>query len=140
MFTGEGFSLISGFKFLFCSQEMDSVLIQVSRKCYVHQRNLYRCFFFCLEPANLIRFSFVMAFYNGILNNNCLREGPASQPQSTPSCWKNFPLLIQNSDPLLNLVPKKTVSFIHSCQNYFDTWCHNCMVWSSFDCLCPETA
>ena len=26
-------------------------------------------------------------------------EGPASQPQSTLSCWKNLPPLIQNSDP-----------------------------------------
>ena len=41
MFTGEGFSLISGFRKLLCSQEMDSVLIQVSWKFDVHQRNLY---------------------------------------------------------------------------------------------------
>ena len=41
MFTGEGFSLISGFRKISCSQEMDSVLIQVSRKFHVHQRNLY---------------------------------------------------------------------------------------------------
>ena len=33
-------------------------------------------------------------------------EGPASQPQNTLSCWKNFPLLIKNSYLPLNLVPK----------------------------------
>ena len=38
-------------------------------------------------------------------------EGPASQPQSTLSCWKNFPLLIKISDPP-KLGPKKTVLII----------------------------
>ena len=42
MFTGDSFSLISGFRKISCSQEMDSVLIQVSRKFDVHQRNLYK--------------------------------------------------------------------------------------------------
>ena len=41
VFTGDGFSLKSGFRNIFCSQEMDSVLIQVSRKFCVHQRILY---------------------------------------------------------------------------------------------------
>ena len=41
MFTGEGFSLISGFRKIWCSQKMDSVLIQVSRKFDVHQFFLY---------------------------------------------------------------------------------------------------
>ena len=39
-------------------------------------------------------------------------EGPASQPQSTLSCWKNLPPLIQNSDPPPKLGPQKTVSII----------------------------
>ena len=32
VFTGEGFSLNSGFRNILCSQEMDSVLIKVSQK------------------------------------------------------------------------------------------------------------
>ena len=39
--------------------------------------------------------------------NATLGEGPASQPQSTLSCWKNFPLLIKKILTPLNLVPKK---------------------------------
>ena len=38
-------------------------------------------------------------------------EGPASQPQSTLSRWKNFPLLIKILTPP-KLGPKKTVSII----------------------------
>ena len=41
MFTEEGFGLISGFRKIWCLQEMDSVFIQVSQKFDVHQRNLY---------------------------------------------------------------------------------------------------
>ena len=43
---------------------------------------------------------------------NCLREGPANQPKSTLSCWKNLPPLIQNSDPPPKLSPQKTVSIV----------------------------
>ena len=67
-----------------------------------------------------------------------LWEGPASQPHSTISCWKNLPPLIKNSDPP-NLGPKKK-HIDHSFQNCFDIWCQNCMVWSSGGYLCPETA
>ena len=42
VFTGEGFSLNSGFRSILCSQEIDSVLIQFSQKNCVHQRILYR--------------------------------------------------------------------------------------------------
>ena len=38
----------------------------------------------------------------------------------------------------INLLPKNHVD--HSFQNCYDTWCQNCMVWSSGGCLCPETA
>ena len=67
-----------------------------------------------------------------------LREGPASQPQSTLSCWKNFPLLIKNSDPPFSWSQKNRVD--HSFQNCFYTWCQNYMVWLSGGCLCPEAA
>ena len=40
-----------------------------------------------------------------------LREGPASQVQSTLCRWKNFPPLIQNSDPP-KLAPQNTVSIL----------------------------
>ena len=40
-----------------------------------------------------------------------LGEGPARQPQTTLSRWKNLPLPIQNSDPP-KLGPWKTVSII----------------------------
>ena len=40
-----------------------------------------------------------------------IREGPASQPQSTLSCCKNLPPLLKNSDPP-KLGPKKIVSII----------------------------
>ena len=45
MFTGDGFSLNSGFRNILCSQEMDSVLFQVSQKFCVHQRILYSAIF-----------------------------------------------------------------------------------------------
>ena len=41
VFIGEGFSLNLDSKRFFCSQEMDSVLIQVSQKIVAHQRILY---------------------------------------------------------------------------------------------------
>ena len=41
MFTEEGFSLISGFRKIGCSQKMDSALIQVPQKFDVHERNPY---------------------------------------------------------------------------------------------------
>ena len=44
MFTGDDFSLNSGFRKKLCSQEINSVLIQVSTKFDVHERNLYYIF------------------------------------------------------------------------------------------------
>ena len=41
VFTGEGFSLNLEFRNFLCSQEMDSVLLQVSQNFCVHWRNLY---------------------------------------------------------------------------------------------------
>ena len=43
VFTGEGLSLNLGFRKMLCSQEMDSVLFQVSQKFSVHKRILYHC-------------------------------------------------------------------------------------------------
>ena len=39
MFTGDGFSLNSGFRNILCSQEMNSVLIPVSQNCLCTPEN-----------------------------------------------------------------------------------------------------
>ena len=47
VFTGDGFGPKSGFRNLLCSQDMDSVLYQVSQTCCVHQRTLKKIVYFC---------------------------------------------------------------------------------------------
>ena len=71
------------------------------------------------------------------INIHLYTKGTSQSAPEYSLSLKKLPTIIKILTPP-SLVPKNRVD--HSFQNCFDTWCPNCMVWSSDGCLCPETA